>query len=114
MTTQEIYDKGLESGFFTLVMPTGADGSSVLVMTDIKPDPLGGWVICWRDITFSQPMYLHFSDLRSVVGGAQMLQYYNLWSVDEVEAFVDHPDLDPHPDPDPDPDPFWDGADLPM
>lgn len=91
MTVREVYERHLQNTFFTLVAPAGDDGNEILVLCDIKYDGNGGFIPCWKDITYCQPMYLHYSDLKSVFSEA-LLNFYNLWTISDIESLVDHQD----------------------
>lgn len=90
MTLNEVYENKATNEFYTLVMPSGEDGNELLVMTDIKFRG-DDCFICWRDICYSQPMYMQFYDLKNAVGETA-LGYSNLWTIDDIEATVDHQD----------------------
>lgn len=88
-----MYSEAIKKNVFdlyTLILPSGEEGTELLVLTDIKIKGDDAYT-CWRDITYSQPMYMSLFDLLHLLG-----EYYikdaNLWTIDDIEALVHHED----------------------
>lgn len=89
MLISEIYKSKDTRSLFTVVMPSGTEGNELMVLCD--------WVVrgdeafpVFRDIAYCQPIYMHFDDLRMLLG--PLYQCYNFWSIDEIEGNVEHMD----------------------
>lgn len=90
MTYSQVFERHKENELFTFVIPSGDEGNQVLVMTDIKIYRDDVYPV-FRDITYAQPCYFMFEDLKHIFGEA-LLKFYNLWTIDDIESLVEHQD----------------------